>query len=100
MEKNLLQGEIKENMSKQIRPICSVFTKPRGDQNDILGTKLLGLRGTRFVRYLLGRAVPYHIQVNLRKEKVGGKNASWVIFPEICRRIRWFIRLEWAMKFI
>jgi FkbM family methyltransferase len=43
---------------------------------------VLGLQGTRFIRYALGRAVPHHIQVNLRTEKVGGDNASWVICPD------------------
>jgi FkbM family methyltransferase len=43
---------------------------------------LLGLRGTRFVRYLLRRALPHHIQVNVQKEKLGGDHASWVICPD------------------
>jgi FkbM family methyltransferase len=42
----------------------------------------LGLKGTSTVRYLLGRAFPHPIQVNLRKERVGGPNASWIIFPD------------------
>lgn len=44
--------------------------------------QILGLKGTRTIRYLLGRAAPHKIQVNLRKEKVGGQNASWMIFPD------------------
>lgn len=42
---------------------------------------ILGLNGTRHVRYFLGRAFPHHIQVDVRKERLGGKNASWVISP-------------------
>jgi FkbM family methyltransferase len=59
----------------------------RSIQN-LLGSKmtsraqhLLGLKGTRAVRYLIGRAFPHQIQINLQKEKFGGENASWVIFP-------------------
>jgi|WetSurMetagenome_2_1015567.scaffolds.fasta_scaffold254932_2 FkbM family methyltransferase len=43
---------------------------------------VLGLKGTRFVRYVLRRALPYHVQVNLRTERVGGPDAAWVICPD------------------
>ena len=43
---------------------------------------VLGLKGTRAIRYLLGRAVPHSIEVDLRKEKLGAENASWVVSPD------------------
>lgn len=44
--------------------------------------RFLGPKGTRVVRYLLGRAAHHHIQLDLPKVKLGSENASWMIHPD------------------
>jgi FkbM family methyltransferase len=44
---------------------------------------VLGLQGTRLIRYALGRAVPHHVQVHLRTERIGGPNSPWRVYPDV-----------------
>src|SRR5690349_12987182 len=69
-------------MSSKLNQLARYLQNLAGPEMTSRAQHFLGLQGTRTIRYLLGRAIPHRIQVNLRKEKLGAENASWVISPD------------------
>ncbi len=69
------------NMSNALDRLARDLQNLGGPRMTSFTQHILGRNGTRYVRYFLGRAFPQPIQVDVQKEQVGCKNASWVISP-------------------